>query len=118
MDSKFGWADGIMGGDSANSQEASSKGFEAMSQETGQELNGRFTALQISNEEIKNQMVQSVVLYTQMLSLASQNNGVLNDILAQHAISNGYLADIAKYSKIMSAYGEKIDKIVENTQNL
>ena len=118
LDSQFGWADGIISSDSAYNQEASRKGFETMSQETGEELNGRFSALQISNEEIKNQMVQSVVLYTQMLSLTSQNNGVLNDILAQHAISNGYLADIAKYSKIMSAYGEKIDKIVDNTQNL
>lgn len=118
LDSQFGWADSIMGGDSSYNQEASSKGFETMSQETATELNGRFTALQISNEEIKNQMIQSVVLYTQMLSLTSQNNGVLNDILAQHAISNGYLSDIAKYSKIMSVYGEKLDRIVENTQNL
>ena len=117
LDRKFGWADSLMN-DSTYSQEASSKGFQAMSQETGDELNGRFTALQISNEEIKNQMVQSVVLYTQMLSLTSQNNGILNDILTQHAISNGYLADLVKYSKAMSGYGEKIDKIVENTQNL
>lgn len=117
LDDKYGWADRFMV-DSSYEQEASSKGFETMNQETASELNGRFAALQISNEEIKNQMVQSVVLYTQMLALTSQNNGVLNDILAQHAISNGYLADIAKYSKIMSAYGEKIDKIVENTQNL
>lgn len=117
LDDKYGWADRFMV-DSSYEQEASSKGFETMNQETASELNGRFAALQISNEEIKNQIVQSVVLYTQMLTLTSQSNGVLNDILAQHAISNGYLADIAKYSKIMSAYGEKIDKIVENTQNL
>ena len=36
-------------------QQASSKGFEAMSQDTGEELNGRFTALQVAGEEIKNQ---------------------------------------------------------------
>lgn len=118
LDNKFGWADSFMGNDSSYSQEASSKGFEAMSQETGEELNGRFTALQIAGEEIKNQMIQSVVLYTQMLSLTSQNNSVLNDILAQQALSNAYLADIAKYSKVMSAFGEKIDNIVENTKNL
>lgn len=118
LDNKFGWADSFMGDDSSYSQQASSKGFEAMSQETGEELNGRFTALQIAGEEIKNQMIQSVVLYTQMLSLTSQNNSVLNDILAQQALSNSYLADIAKYSKVMSAFGEKIDNIVENTKNL
>lgn len=39
------------------SQQASSKGFEAMSQDTGEELNGRFTALQIAGEEIKNQSI-------------------------------------------------------------
>lgn len=117
LDEKFGWADRFMD-DSSYSQEASSKGFETMSEETGSELNGRFTALQISNEEIKNQMIQSVVVMTQMLSISSHNNGLLNDILTQHAIANGYLADMVKYSKIMSGYGEKIDKIVENTQNM
>lgn len=45
----FGWtSDG-------SSQESTKGGFQAMSQDTGDELNGRFTALQISNEEIKNQ---------------------------------------------------------------
>lgn len=117
LDERFGWADRFMD-DTEYTQEASSKGFETMNQDTAEELNGRFTALQISNEEIKNQMIQSVVLYTQMLSLTSQSNGLLSDILAQHAISNGYLSDIAKYSKMMTSYGQKIDKIIENTQNL
>lgn len=117
LDSQFGWADGIIGKDSYT-QEASSKGFESMSQDTATELNGRFTALQIAGEEIKNQMIQSVVLYTQMLNLTSQSNGVLNDILIQQSISNGYLSDIAKHSKVMSTFGDKIDKIVENTKNL
>ena len=50
------------------SQQASSKGFEAMSQDTGEELNGRFTALQIAGEEIRNQAVQQTGL------LSSINN--------------------------------------------
>lgn len=37
---------------SSSSQSSTSKGFQAMSQETGEELNGRFTALQIAGEEI------------------------------------------------------------------
>lgn len=44
------------------SQQASSKGVEAMSQDTGEELNGRFTALQIAGEEIKNQSIQQTGL--------------------------------------------------------
>lgn len=52
---------------SATQQSASSKGFQAMSQDTGEELNGRFTALQVTGEEIKNQNVaqsQSLNLLT------------------------------------------------------
>ena len=41
----------------STSQSASSKGFQVMSQDTGEELNGRFTALQIAGEEIKNQNI-------------------------------------------------------------
>ena len=117
LDSKFGWADNILD-DSAYSQEASSKGMETMTQDQASELNGRFAALQMAGEEIKNQIIQSVVIMTQMLGLSSQNNGILNDILTQNAISNGYLADLVKYSKTMATYGEKIDKIIQNTQNM
>lgn len=117
LDSKFGWADNIFD-DSVYSQEASSKGIETMTQDQASELNGRFAALQMAGEEIKNQIIQSVVIMTQMLGLSSQNNGILNDILTQNAISNGYLADLVKYSKTMATYGEKIDKIVQNTQNM
>lgn len=49
----------------STSQSSSQKGFTAMSQDTGEELNGRFTALQIAGEEIKNQNA----LQTQSLNI-------------------------------------------------
>ncbi len=51
----------------SESKSSTSKGFSTMSQDTGEELNGRFTALQIAGEEIKNQnaiQVQSLNLLT------------------------------------------------------
>lgn len=42
---------------SSSSQSSTSKGFEIMSQDNGTELNGRFTALQVVGEEIKNQNI-------------------------------------------------------------
>lgn len=99
-------------------QEASAKGFQSMSQETGDELNGRFTALQISNEDIKNQMIQAVAIMNQMVVINSQGNVVLNDILVQQALANNYLADIVKYTKAASLFGDKLDSIIENTKNL
>jgi hypothetical protein len=61
MADMFGWKF------ESSSQEATAKGFQAMSQDTGEELNGRFTALQVAGEEIKNQnaiQVQSLNLLT------------------------------------------------------
>lgn len=44
-------------GDSSANQESTKKGFAAASQDSIEELNGRFTALQIAGEEIKNQNI-------------------------------------------------------------
>ena len=46
----------------SSSQDSTKRGFEAMSQDTGEELNGRFTALQIIGEEIKNQAIEQTGL--------------------------------------------------------
>ena len=46
----FGWET------DAAKQEADKKGFAAMSQDTGEELNGRFTALQIAGENVSEQV--------------------------------------------------------------
>lgn len=56
LDKQFGWADSLMK-DDKSSQDSTKGTFQGLSQDTGDELNGRFTALQISNEEIKNQGV-------------------------------------------------------------
>ena len=75
------------------SQSASSKGFQAMSQDTGEELNGRFTALQIAGEEIKNQNIiqsQSLNLLTvkadALLSINTETRNIADntrDLIAQ-----------------------------------
>lgn len=102
----------------AASQSASSKGFQTMSQDTGEELNGRFTALQISNEEIKSQMINVVVGIGSLVSISTEGNATLGNILNQHVITNGYLEDIVKYTKPILELGSKLDKIVDNTKNM
>lgn len=56
LDRQFGWAEGLFKDKTDTSQEASSRGFETMSQDTADELNGRFTALYESNLRIENQI--------------------------------------------------------------
>ena len=52
----------IFGSDSSTSQNSTNGDFQTMSQDTGSELNGRFTALQIAGEEIKNQAIEQTSL--------------------------------------------------------
>ena len=59
----MGW-----GNDVSKSQSASSGGFQTMSQDTGNELNGRFTALQIIGEEIKKQVMTQTDIQQQTLN--------------------------------------------------
>ena len=104
-----------LGSDNAT---ASSKGFAAMSQETGDELNGRFTALQISNETIaQNSLVQTGYLLT-IKDLMTGSSSVLTDIRDMHAIEASYLADIAKQTKPIPVMADTIDRIKRNTENL
>lgn len=118
LDAQFGWADKLLGDSSSYSQEASSKGFQAMSQDVGEELNGRFTALQISNEEIKNQMLNVVSHLSMMASVSTENNAVLNDMLFQQVLSNGYLEDIARHTKLLNSMKTTLEKVRDNTGRL
>lgn len=120
LDGKYGWADEYMKGDEkeSTSQEATSGGFETMSQETGSELNGRFTALQISNEEIRNSMLLALGNLSVLCTTASDGNILLSEMRNLALMSNSHLEDIAKYTKPILGFGEKLDKIERNTANL
>jgi hypothetical protein len=101
------------------SQSSSSREFGTeMTHEDAGELSGRFTALQVSNEEIKSQMINVVVGIGSLVSISTEGNATLGNILNQHVITNGYLEDIVKYTKPILELGSKLDKIVDNTKNM
>ncbi len=101
------------------SQSSSSREFGTeMTHEDAGELSGRFTALQVSNEEIKSQMINVVVGIGSLVSISTEGNATLGNILNQHVITNGYLEDIVKYTKPILKLGSKLDKIVDNTKNM
>lgn len=108
----------IFEADTSSSQDSSQKGFAAMSQETGEELNGRFTALQMSNDEIKNSMLFVIGTLSSLYTTASDRNILLSEMRNLALMSNGHLEDIAKYTKPLLGFGEKLDKIEQNTKNL
>lgn len=109
----------LTGYQSTYTQEASSKGYSTMSQDTGEELNGRFTAFQISNENISQQAntISATVLSILTYSMVSSQG--ITEIRNMMIAANSYLGDIAKYVKLQyNEFGAKLDSIVSNTKKL
>lgn len=117
LDAKYGANSGLFD-DSITEQKSTAGGFETMSQDTATELNGRFTALQLSGEEIKNQMISAVISLNSLLSVSTNSNSILNNILNQHVITNSYLEDIAKYTKLLIDIKSDIAQVNRNTKDL
>ena len=91
------------------SQQASSKGYETISQDTGEELNGRFTALQGAGEEIKNQAVQQTGLLSSINNKLSLLNLRSEDIPALRS-GNLNIADRTR-EVIASGYQSQINVV-------
>lgn len=89
----------------STSQESSKKGFATMSQDSADELNGRFTALQIAGEEIKNQSVEQTRLLDSINSILlniepSQTSvGIPNLSNTIDGLREGFATDIAMRSE-------------------
>ena len=110
-------ATGYTGSSSSSSQEASKKGFATASQDSIDELNGRFTALQIVNEEIKNAMLSIYATMNQISVSTGSGNVTLGEIKNLVISSNGYLEDIAGYTKkILDNFSIKLDSINQNIE--
>lgn len=96
---------------SSSSQDSTNGGFQTMSQDEGKELNGRFTAFQISNEEIKNAML-SMLISVNLISVSVSSNSItLIEIRNIMISSNSYLEDIAKYTKELIGLKQTIANI-------
>ena len=101
------------------SQEASKKGFATMSQDTAEELNGRFTALQIAGETISSQTIAINAQLVVMTELMGGNGTYLSEIRNMMIQGNSFLEDIAKYSKrIYIDFQERLESLVNNTKNM
>ena len=71
---------GYTGDSSSSSQSASSKGYQTMSQDTGEELKGRFTALQAAGEEIKRLNMEQTMSLKEFAARAGEILTVNSDI--------------------------------------
>ena len=97
-------------GSSSSSQTATSGGWASMGQDTADELNGRFTALQISGESIAQNMTTTISQMESIVTLGISTNGAVLEIRNMMIMTNSYLEDIVKYSKLTyNDFGAKLD---------
>lgn len=107
---------GYYGEEDSYTQKSSVKGFNTMNQETGSELNGRFTSLQISGEQLKTLAETRNEILARMESKSGEIKTLVSAITDALAISNLHLADIVKYTKNLIGLGEKLDNIYDKLQ--
>lgn len=97
-------------GSSSSSQTATSGGWASMGQDTADELNGRFTALQIAGESIAQSMTTTISQMESIVTLGISTNGAVLEIRNMMIMTNSYLEDIVKYSKLTyNDFGAKLD---------
>lgn len=97
-------------GSSSSSQTATSGGWASTGQDTADELNGRFTALQIAGESIAQNMTTTISQMESIVTLGISTNGAVLEIRNMMIMTNSYLEDIVKYSKLTyNDFGTKLD---------
>lgn len=106
----------VTGYDASTASSAKTKGFNGMSQEVGNELNGRFAAMQISAGEI---MVTTREIAQVIEQISVRRDAYLNDILEAHAMTNSWLESSYRLSRqMLDQFGASLEKIDKNTSNL
>lgn len=128
LDAKFGWANRFMA-DGTTEQEAASRGISSLTQVQGEELNGRFTALQIAGEAIRTQseeqtqqMALLVTTSAELKAMSEKSFNALegvNDQIAQMYLEvqeiNANTSASASYLKVIK---DDIAAVKKNTENL
>ena len=110
---------------STSGQEATSGGFQTMPQDTGDELNGRFTALQMygaaavplltemadnSDNSLNQIMTISETAQSQLTELESIRNVQIQSMY--------HLEDISKFASVLPEMADDIKAVKKNTENL
>lgn len=111
--------------DGSSTSSSSNRGIESMTQQETEELNGRFTALQIAGEGIRQQSAQTNALLMALTSqiapciaTSAESSNTLYELRELAISRNGYLSDISDYTKNLVAIKKTLSNIETNTQNL
>lgn len=118
LDKQFGWADSIMYEGSSETQESTKKGFATASQDSIDELNGRFLAVQMNSEQSKITLItiSDDVKAIRLQVIANKQN--MEEIKNLALLAVGHLETIAKNTKELFEMNIRLGKIEKNTRKL
>lgn len=116
---------GIDLNDSATSQSSSTKGFQTMSQDSADELNGRFTSIQMDTNAIRS-LVQEIstnasVNNANMATIKASTDAMRDNIAEMRNLSLigiDHLEAISKNTHELYEMNERLGKIEKNTRSL
>lgn len=104
-------------GGSKYEQEGTKGGWSAVGQESVDELNGRFAALQMAGERICEGVLTMVTQLASLTAYADSGNITLTEIRNLMITNNAFLEDVLSVSReIYKEFGKKLDKISTNTK--
>lgn len=116
LENKYGWADGYFNG--SYSQSASSGGYQTLSEDTGQELNGRFAALVEAGEAIR---VTTADINEQLQAIAARSAATasaVDEIRGMALIAIDYLSTISKHTASLPEMNKRLENIEKNTERI
>lgn len=118
LDDQFGWADSLMYEGSSASQDSTKRDFATASQDSIDELNGRFTAIQLNSEANKITLItiSDDVKIIRLQVIANREN--MEEIRNLALLAVGHLETIAKNTKQLFEMNERLGKIEKNTRKL
>jgi hypothetical protein len=94
------------------------KAAQSFSQEQGDELNGRLTAIQLGQVQANEQLTMAVMQLQQLSVTGVANGNTLAEMRNLMLIGNGHLEDIARYTRIASQYGTALEQIADKIKTL
>lgn len=94
------------------------KAAQSFSQEQGDELNGRLTAIQIGQAYANEQLTMAVMTLQSMSVVGQEQGNTLAELRNLMLIGNSHLEDIARYTRIAAQYGTAIETIADKIKTL
>lgn len=100
------------GYDNYTQQSGDSGGFEAISQDTAEELSGRFTMLQITAQNVHIDVLNLLNKMDTSIAISTVRNTLLQEVVTIMNRSTSFLEDIAADTRrIRNEFGEKMDEM-------